>query len=79
MLQTAAGRFAFPINRGLSSTQAAADQVNTFVQTAALPSLQLKQDNRGFVYPLALCLLGMGSGALWFSYRRRLKHFTRQS
>jgi hypothetical protein len=79
VLHTAAGRFTFPLNRGLSSTQAAADQVNTFVQTAALPSLQLKQDNRGFVYPLALCLLGMGSGSLWFSYRGWLKHVTRQS
>ena len=79
VLHTAAGRFTFPINRGLSSTRDAADQVNTFVQTAALPSLQLKQDNRGFVYPLALSFLSMGSGSLWFSYRRRLKHFTRQS
>jgi len=79
VLQTSAGRFAFPVNRGFSSTQAAADQVNTFVQTAGQSSLQLKQDNRGFVYPLALCLLGMGSGSLWFSYRGWLKHVTRQS
>lgn len=79
VLHTTAGRFAFPINRGFSSTQAAADQVNAFVQTAALPSLQLKQDNRGFVYPLALSFLGIGCGSLWFSCRGWLKHFTRQS
>ncbi|MBD2074244.1 hypothetical protein H6F86_10150 [Phormidium sp. FACHB-592] len=79
VLHTADGRFAFPVNRGFSSTRDAADQINTFVQTAALPSLQLKQDNRGFVYPLALCLLGMGSGSLWLSCRGWLKHCTRQS
>ncbi|MBD2036449.1 hypothetical protein H6F76_15660 [Leptolyngbya sp. FACHB-321] len=79
VLHTADGRFSFPINRGFSSTQDAANQVNTFVQDAAMPSLKLKQDNRGFVYPLALCLLGMGSSSLWFSCRGWLKHFTRES
>lgn len=73
VLRTADRIIPFPTNYGFGSTTQVADQINTFLQSDAA-SLQLTQDNRGWVYPLGVVLIAFGSVLLylsWLGYHHR--------
>lgn len=65
VLQTSDSNLYFPVNRAFNSTQDQVDQVNAFLKDSTTRSLKLEQDNRWFIYPIAVFMLQVGSLLVW--------------